>query len=154
MKPFYNSNIRLQRIPVDHTSCLSIFSMYTLNSSLDLNQILLLSFFSFSFCCCCSVDLNRKINKRNFSFQNYRTRTKLCSLSMYDKIFGLQHRSTVLRLYKTILRLHQSLPTELRALGNTYVRDEFRRHKNAQPEFVTNFMVEWSVSISTRSTRV
>lgn len=66
---------------------------------------------------------------------------------MYDKIFGLQHRSTVLRLYKTILRLHQSLPTELRVLGNEYVRDEFRRHKKAQPEFVTNFMVEWSVSI-------
>lgn len=66
---------------------------------------------------------------------------------MYEKIFGLQHRSTVLRLYKTILRLHQSLPNELRALGNAYVRDEFRRHKTAQPEYVTNFMVEWSVSI-------
>jgi hypothetical protein len=63
---------------------------------------------------------------------------------MYDKIFGIQHRLTVLRLYKTILRLHQSLPIELRALGNQYVRDEFRRHKNAQPDFVTNFMVEWS----------
>ena len=66
---------------------------------------------------------------------------------MYEKIFGAQHRLTVLRLYKTILRLHQSLPNELRALGNQYVRDEFRRHKTAQPEFVTNFMVEWSVSI-------
>jgi hypothetical protein len=69
---------------------------------------------------------------------------------MYDKIFGIQHRLTVLRLYKTILRLHQSLPIELRALGNQYVRDEFRRHKNAQPDFVTNFMVEWSVSILPR----
>ena len=65
---------------------------------------------------------------------------------MYDKIFGSQHRVTVLRLYKTILRLHQSLPNELRELGTLYVRDEFRRHKTAQPEFVTNFMVEWSVS--------
>jgi hypothetical protein len=63
---------------------------------------------------------------------------------MYEKIFGVQHRLTVLRLYKTILRLHQSLPYELRELGNQYVRDEFHRHKNAQPEFVTNFMVEWS----------
>lgn len=72
---------------------------------------------------------------------------------MYDKIFGLQHRSTVLRLYKTILRLHQSLPTELRTLGNIYVRDEFRRHKNAQPEFVTNFMVEWSVSMPFKKRR-
>jgi hypothetical protein len=69
---------------------------------------------------------------------------------MYEKIFGIQHRLTVLRLYKTILRLHQSLPYELRELGNQYVRDEFRRHKNAQPEFVTNFMIEWSVSIILR----
>lgn len=75
------------------------------------------------------------------------SKKKICLLSMYEKVFGLQHRLTVLRLYKTILRLHQSLPNELRELGNQYVRDEFRRHKNAQPEFVTNFMVEWSVSI-------
>lgn len=72
---------------------------------------------------------------------------------MYEKIFGAQHRLTVLRLYKTILRLHQSLPHELKELGNQYVRDEFRRHKTAQPEFVTNFMVEWSVS-NQRDTRV
>ena len=67
---------------------------------------------------------------------------------MYEKVFGLQHRSTVLRLYKTILRLHQSLPFELRELGNQYVRDEFRRHKHIQPKFVTKFMVEWSVRIA------
>jgi hypothetical protein len=71
---------------------------------------------------------------------------------MYEKVFGVQHRLTVLRLYKTILRLHQSLPHELSALGNQYVRDEFRRHKDAQPEFVTNFMVEWSVSNVKRKT--
>lgn len=63
---------------------------------------------------------------------------------MYEKIFGHQHRLTVLRLYKTILRLHRSLPNELRQLGDQYVREEFRRHKTAQTEFVTNFMVEWS----------
>jgi hypothetical protein len=65
---------------------------------------------------------------------------------MYEKVFGAQHRLTVLRLYKTILRLHQSLPHELRDLGNQYVRDEFRRHKTAPTQYVTNFMVEWSVS--------
>lgn len=69
---------------------------------------------------------------------------------MYEKVFGPQHRLTVLRLYKTILRLHQGLPHELSALGNQYVRDEFRRHKDAPPEFVTNFMVEWSVSTQPR----
>jgi len=73
---------------------------------------------------------------------------------MYEKIFGVQHRLTVLRLYKTILRLHQSLPYELRELGNQYVRDEFRRHKNAEPEFVTNFMVEWSVSIKSKKNEI
>ena len=65
---------------------------------------------------------------------------------MYEKIFGPQHRITVLRLYKTIFRLHQSLPQELKELGNRYVREEFHRHKTAQPEYVTNFMIEWSVS--------
>jgi hypothetical protein len=73
---------------------------------------------------------------------------------MYEKNFGVQHRLTVLRLYKTILRLHQSLPYELRELGNQYVRDEFRRHKNAEPEFVTNFMVEWSVSIKPKKNEI
>lgn len=33
-------------------------------------------------------------------------------------------------LYKSILKLHRGLPIEVRDLGNQYVRDEFRRHKN------------------------
>lgn len=37
------------------------------------------------------------------------------------------HVSKVRILYKTILRLHRGLPTDLQPLGNNYARDEFRR---------------------------
>ncbi|XP_051937669.1 succinate dehydrogenase assembly factor 3, mitochondrial [Hippocampus zosterae] len=51
--------------------------------------------------------------------------------------------SKVLSLYKRILVLHRFLPIHLRALGDNYVKDEFRRHKNASPEEVKGFMREW-----------
>ncbi|XP_077392486.1 succinate dehydrogenase assembly factor 3, mitochondrial [Festucalex cinctus] len=51
--------------------------------------------------------------------------------------------SKVCSLYKRILVLHRFLPIHLRALGDNYVKDEFRRHKNASPEEVKNFMREW-----------
>ncbi len=35
---------------------------------------------------------------------------------------------------------------ELRALGDEYVKDEFKRHKNADVTFVPTFMTEWTVS--------
>ncbi|XP_074543304.1 succinate dehydrogenase assembly factor 3, mitochondrial [Halichoeres trimaculatus] len=53
------------------------------------------------------------------------------------------HVSKVRALYKRILVLHRFLPIDLRALGDQYVKDEFRRHKTAKPEEVTNFMTEW-----------
>ncbi|XP_070996205.1 protachykinin-like isoform X3 [Oncorhynchus clarkii lewisi] len=42
-----------------------------------------------------------------------------------------------------ILLLHRFLPIDLRALGDQYVKDEFRRNKTAAPEEVTIFMREW-----------
>ncbi|CAF1686685.1 unnamed protein product, partial [Didymodactylos carnosus] len=60
-------------------------------------------------------------------------------IHMYESIFGVQHRLRVLTLYKTLLRLHHSLSKEL---GNQYVKDEFRRHKKIQPEFINKFMIE------------
>ena len=60
--------------------------------------------------------------------------------------------TAVLPLYKSILRLHRHLPignfgclfgAELRVLGDKYVRDEFKRHKTAKPEFVPGFVQEW-----------
>ena len=56
------------------------------------------------------------------------------------------HVSRVRVLYKTILRLHRGLPIELKALGDLYVRDEFRRHKASEVQFVPVFMQEWTVS--------
>ncbi|XP_042362767.1 succinate dehydrogenase assembly factor 3, mitochondrial [Plectropomus leopardus] len=53
------------------------------------------------------------------------------------------HVSKVRSLYKRILVLHRFLPIDLRALGDQYVKDEFRRHKSASAEEVKNFMTEW-----------
>ncbi|CAL8076954.1 unnamed protein product [Calicophoron daubneyi] len=57
---------------------------------------------------------------------------------------SMNHAQRVRFLYKAILQLHRALPPELAELGNKYVREEFRKHKNAKPEFIRSFMVEWS----------
>ena len=58
---------------------------------------------------------------------------------------GAVHRTNVFHLYKAILRLHRSLPGELKQLGDNYVKDEFRRHRTATaPEHVQRFMLEWT----------
>ncbi|XP_030374291.1 succinate dehydrogenase assembly factor 3, mitochondrial [Scaptodrosophila lebanonensis] len=61
----------------------------------------------------------------------------------------LTHPQRVRLLYKTILRLHRGLPTELRALGDNYVRDEFRRHLKCNPMEAQLFMTEWARYAST-----
>lgn len=53
------------------------------------------------------------------------------------------HVSKVRSLYKRILVLHRFLPIDLRALGDQYVKDEFRRHGGAAPEEAAGFMAEW-----------
>ncbi|XP_029976674.1 succinate dehydrogenase assembly factor 3, mitochondrial [Salarias fasciatus] len=53
------------------------------------------------------------------------------------------HVSAVRALYKRILVLHRFLPIDLRALGDQYVKDEFRRHRGASPEEAKGFMTEW-----------
>ena len=53
-----------------------------------------------------------------------------------------QHKRNVLTLYKKILRVHEKLPLEFRAMGDMYARVEFRRHKDCAPEFVPQFMTE------------
>ena len=42
-------------------------------------------------------------------------------------------------------RLHYALPKEARLMGDTYVRDEFRRHKNVEPAQALVFLKEWAV---------
>ncbi|KAL6743549.1 ACN9 family protein [Ancylostoma duodenale] len=49
-----------------------------------------------------------------------------------------------LYLYKRILRLHYGLPPPARLMGDSYVKDEFRRHKDASPEHTAVFINEWT----------
>ncbi|XP_049891596.1 succinate dehydrogenase assembly factor 3, mitochondrial [Epinephelus moara] len=64
------------------------------------------------------------------------------------------HVSKVRSLYKRILVLHRFLPIDLRALGDQYVKDEFRRHKSASVEEVQSFMTEWENYKDTLQTQV
>ncbi|NWU97788.1 SDHF3 factor, partial [Upupa epops] len=50
-------------------------------------------------------------------------------------------------LYRRILRLHRALPAALRALGDRYVREEFRKHKAAQPAEAQRFLREWEATL-------
>ena len=56
------------------------------------------------------------------------------------------HTQSVKRLYKLLFQLHKSLPGELRAIGNSYVRSEFKLHKAATPDQAKTFLTEWAVS--------
>ncbi|XP_043073125.1 succinate dehydrogenase assembly factor 3, mitochondrial-like isoform X2 [Puntigrus tetrazona] len=58
----------------------------------------------------------------------------------------MAHVSAVRALYKRILLLHRFMPVDLRALGDQYVKDEFRRHKTATDEEATRFLTEWQVN--------
>lgn len=53
-------------------------------------------------------------------------------------------------LYRRLLRLHRALPPALRALGDRYVRDEFRRHRAVGPAEAQRFLREWEASARRR----
>ncbi|XP_020855759.1 succinate dehydrogenase assembly factor 3, mitochondrial [Phascolarctos cinereus] len=53
------------------------------------------------------------------------------------------HVSRVRALYRRLLVLHRALPPDLRALGDQYVKDEFRRHKDVGREEALRFLSEW-----------
>ncbi|KAL6074340.1 hypothetical protein STEG23_012090 [Scotinomys teguina] len=57
-----------------------------------------------------------------------------------------KHVSRVRSLYKSILQLHRALPLDLKALGDQYVKDEFRRHKNVGSGEAQRFLQEWEAS--------
>ena len=54
------------------------------------------------------------------------------------------HVQSVKRLYKLVFQLHKSLPVELREIGNSYVRNEFKLHKAATPDQAKTFLTEWA----------
>ena len=63
----------------------------------------------------------------------------------------LTHVQGVRLLYKSCLKLHRGLPLELQAIGDSYVKEEFRRHKTASPEHTQVFMQQWAVSVCKKS---
>lgn len=56
------------------------------------------------------------------------------------------HVSRVRALYRGILLLHRGLPPDLKALGDQYVKDEFRRHKTVGSDEAQRFLQEWEAS--------
>ena len=53
-------------------------------------------------------------------------------------------RSAALSLYRGILRAHRKMPAEMRSLGDTYVRSEFKLHKSVTNEAQLNaFFSAW-----------
>lgn len=53
--------------------------------------------------------------------------------------------NSAIRLYRRILRLHKNLPLTSKALGDQYLKDEFRRHKNARTDQIAEFIQEWKI---------
>ena len=53
-------------------------------------------------------------------------------------------RHQVLALYKRVLKSHRLLPHDMKHLGDVYVKVEFRQHKDAKPQFVKQFIEEWT----------
>lgn len=62
-------------------------------------------------------------------------------MQMAEAAFHIQY---VRHLYKSILRLHRGLSTEMQILGDEYIREEFKRHKNVKPEAAKVFINEWT----------
>uniref|UniRef100_A0A8C7FN82 Succinate dehydrogenase assembly factor 3 n=1 Tax=Oncorhynchus kisutch TaxID=8019 RepID=A0A8C7FN82_ONCKI len=76
----------------------------------------------------------------------------VCKCILWDKGGESGHSLSINK--NKILLLHRFLPIDLRALGDQYVKDEFRRNKTAAPEEVTVFMREWGNYRDTLQTQV
>jgi len=49
-------------------------------------------------------------------------------------------------LYRQLLRSHRKLPVEMRSLGDTYVKSEFKRHKEVtNPVHIIGFLSQWKM---------
>ncbi|ESO94262.1 hypothetical protein LOTGIDRAFT_215760 [Lottia gigantea] len=57
---------------------------------------------------------------------------------------GVTQVLKVRALYKAILKIHRGLPLEMKALGDQYVKEEFRQHQNASSAEADIFMQEWT----------
>ncbi|KAF7728779.1 acetate non-utilizing protein 9 [Apophysomyces ossiformis] len=53
-------------------------------------------------------------------------------------------------LYRQILRVHRYLPPAMRAMGDDYVKAEFRRHKDIDnPAHIVGFVSQWQDYLDT-----
>ncbi|KAJ5956139.1 Complex 1 LYR protein [Penicillium viridicatum] len=51
-----------------------------------------------------------------------------------------------LQLYRRILRVHRKLEPEMRVLGDSYVKNEFRAHRSVEnPLHIIGFLTEWQL---------
>lgn len=80
----------------------------------------------------------------------YSSLTRLASpASTSSRDVGLAAASLLppLPLYRRLLRAHRSLPNlEMRTLGDTYVKDEFRRHRSIEnPLQIVGFLTQWKL---------
>lgn len=57
-------------------------------------------------------------------------------------------------LYKRILKLHQFLPPDLKAIGDQYCKQEFKQHKNAPADFVLPFIEQWTEYATTLEAQI
>lgn len=53
-----------------------------------------------------------------------------------------------LQLYRRILRVHRKLDPELRVLGDSYVKKEFRAHRNAENPLHIVRLCCWSINMA------
>ena len=61
----------------------------------------------------------------------------------------LSLRREMASIYRQILRTHRKqLPAEMRQLGDTYVRDEFKRHLSAEEKHLQPFVREWKLYLA------
>lgn len=60
-----------------------------------------------------------------------------------------------LPLYTRILRSHRSLPIEMRSLGDAYVKDEFRKHRDVEnPLQIVGFLTQWKLYLEGLETQI
>ncbi|KAG0166236.1 acetate non-utilizing protein 9 [Apophysomyces sp. BC1034] len=57
-------------------------------------------------------------------------------------------------LYREILRVHRYMPPAMRAMGDDYVKAEFRRHKDIDnPAHIVGFVSQWQDYLDTFKTQ-
>jgi hypothetical protein len=50
-----------------------------------------------------------------------------------------------IKLYREILKSHRNLPAAMRAMGDDYVKSEFKRHKDIDnPAHIVGFVSQWT----------